>query len=123
MAGNPLEALSLNVLKKIQNDVGTAISTYEDRQRAEARSKVEAFAQDLGYSLAELVGAEVKTARAPAPAKYWHPENAALAWPDRGRKPQWFVDALAGGKLATDLSTDQVHWNTANGHTSQEVEG
>ena len=33
------------------NDIAKAISTYEDRQKAEARIKVEAFAKELGYSL------------------------------------------------------------------------
>jgi len=57
--------------RKCRKEVIEAISTYQDRQKAEARAKVEALAQDLGYSLAELVGAETKTTRAPAAAKYW----------------------------------------------------
>ena len=103
MADYDLEALSLSKLKKMQKDVAKAISTFEDRQKAEARAKVEAFARDLGYSLAELVGPETKTARAPAPPKYRHPENPALTWSGRGRRPQWFVDALTGGTTAGDL--------------------
>ena len=104
MADYDLEALSLGELKKMQKDVAKAISTYEDRQRAEARAKVEALARDLGYSLAELVGTETKPSRAPAAAKYRHPENPALTWSGRGRKPLWFVEALAAGKTATDLA-------------------
>ena len=103
MADYDLEALSLSELKKMQKDVAKAISTYQDRQKAEARVKVEAFARDLGYSLAELVGAETKTARAPVAAKYRHPENPALTWSGRGRRPQWFVEALAGGGTAGDM--------------------
>jgi DNA-binding protein H-NS len=105
MADCDLEALSLGELKKMQKDVAKAISTYQDRQKAEARAKVDALARDLGYSLAELVGTETKTARALAAAKYRHPENPALTWSGRGRKPQWFVDALAAGKLAGNLAT------------------
>lgn len=104
MADYDLEALSLGELKKMQKDVAKAISTFEDRQKADARAKVEALARDLGYSLAELVGSETKTSRAPAAAKYRHPENPALTWSGRGRKPQWFVEALAGGKTAADLA-------------------
>ena len=78
MADFDLEALSLSELKKMQKDIAKAISTFEDRQKAEARAKVEAFARDLGYSLAEFVGTETKIARAPAPPKYRHPENTAL---------------------------------------------
>ncbi|MDP5309186.1 H-NS histone family protein [Paracoccus spongiarum] len=104
MADYDLETLSLGELKKMQKDVSKAISSYEDRQKAEARAKVEALARDLGYSLAELVGTETKSSRAPAKAKYRHPENPALTWSGRGRKPQWFVEALEVGKTASDLA-------------------
>jgi DNA-binding protein H-NS len=104
MADFDLEALSLNELKKMQKDIAKAISTFEDRQKAQARAKVEAFARDLGYSLAELVGADTKTSRAPAAAKYRHPENPALTWSGRGRKPQWFAEALSAGKTAEDMA-------------------
>ena len=79
MANYDLEALSLSELKKMQKDAAKAIATYQDRQQAEARANVEALAPELGYSLAELVGNDVKTARAPALPKYRHPENPALA--------------------------------------------
>jgi len=104
MADYDLEALSLSELKKMQKDVGKATSTYQDRQKAEARAKVEALARELGYSLAELLGTDTKSARAPAAAKYRHPENPALTWSGRGRKPQWFVEALEAGKTASDLA-------------------
>ena len=104
MADYDLEALSLSELKKMQKDVVKAISTYQDRQKAEARAKVEAFAKELGYPLAELVGTETKTARAPVAPKYRHPENPALTWSGRGRKPQWFGDALSAGKTTADLA-------------------
>ena len=104
MADFDLEALSLGDLKKMQKDVAKAISSYQDRQKAEARAKVEALARDVGYSLAELVGTETKSFRAPAVAKYRHPENPALTWSGRGRKPQWFVEALEAGKTASDLA-------------------
>ena len=95
MADYDLEAMSLDELKKMQKDVAKAISTFEDRQKAEARTKVEAVAREMGYSLAELVGADSKAKRAPVAPKY--------TWSGRGRKPQWFVDALAAGTPAGDL--------------------
>lgn len=104
MADFDLEALSLTELRKLHKDIAKAITTYEDRQKAEARAKVEAFAKDLGYSLAELMGEDAKPKRAPAPAKYRHPENPALTWSGRGRKPLWFVEALEAGKTAEDMA-------------------
>ena len=88
----------------MQKDVAKAITTFEDQQKAEARAKVEALARDLGYSQAELVGTETESSRAPAAAKYRHPEILALTWSGRGRKPQWFVEALETGKTASDLA-------------------
>jgi DNA-binding protein H-NS len=104
MADYDLEALSLGELKKMQKDVAKAIATFEDRQKAEARTKVEVLARELGYSLSELVDTETKSSRAPVAAKYRHPENPALTWSGRGRKPQWFVEAMEAGKTASDLA-------------------
>ena len=106
MADYDLEALSLSELKKMQKDVAKAISTYQDRQKAEARAKLETLARDLGYSLAELVGTATKITRAPAAAKYRHPENSAVTWSGRGRKPQWFVQALSAGITDSELAID-----------------
>ncbi len=104
MAGFNLEAMSLKELRQLQKDLARAISTYEDRHKAEARAKLDAIAKEMGYSLAELIGVEVKTTRAPAGAKYRHPENAALTWSGRGRKPQWFAEALKKGMTPGELA-------------------
>jgi DNA-binding protein H-NS len=106
MADYDLEALSLNELKKLHKDIAKAISTYEDRQKAEARAKVEAVAREMGYSLAELVETDSKSKRAPVAPKYQHPENPAVTWSGRGRKPQWLVDALAAGTTPDALAIE-----------------
>ena len=104
MADYDLEALSLTELKKMQKDVAKAIYTYQDRQKAQARAKAEAFARDMGYSLAELVGTESKPKRTPVAPEYRHPEDSGVTWSGRGRKPLWFVAALDAGKSPEDLA-------------------
>jgi DNA-binding protein H-NS len=104
MADFNLEALSLKELRQLQKVLAKAISTYEDRHKTEARAKLDAIAKEMGYSLADLIGVEVKTARAPAVAKYRHPENSALTWSGRGRRPQWFADHINAGKDPSDLA-------------------
>ena len=106
MAEFNIEAMSLKELKSLQKDLGKAISTFEDRQKSDARSKLEIIAKEMGYSLADLIGTEAKPSRAPAAAKYRHPENAALTWSGRGRKPLWFVAALDAGKSHEDLAVN-----------------
>ncbi len=101
-----VETLSLKELKSLQKDLAKAISTFEDRQKSDARSKLEIIAKEMGYSLADLIGTEVKPTRAPAATKYRHPENAALTWSGRGRKPLWFVAALEAGKSPEDMAVN-----------------
>jgi DNA-binding protein H-NS len=104
MAEFDVEALSLKELQKRQKDLAKAISTYEDRHKAEARAKVEAIAKEMGYSLADLIAVEVKTTHAPAAVKYRHPENAAVTWSVRGWKPQWFADHINAGRDPSELT-------------------
>lgn len=104
MADFNFEAMSLKELRQLQKDLAKAISTYVDRHKAEARAKLDAIAKEMGYSLADLIGVEVKSTRAPAVAKYRHPENAALTWSGRGRKPQWLADHINAGRDPSELA-------------------
>ena len=104
MAEFNIEAMSLKELKSLQKDLAKAISNFEDRKKSDARSKLEGIAKEMGYSLAELIGTDVKPTRAPAAAKYRHPDNSDLTWSGRGRKPLWFVAALDAGKSPEELA-------------------
>ena len=44
-----VETLSLKELKSLQKDLAKAISTFEDRQKSDARSKLEIIAKEMGY--------------------------------------------------------------------------
>ena len=100
-----LSNLSLKELKKLERDVASAISTFDTRLKAVAIAELEAHARQMGFSLAELTGGSVsaKRGRAPAGDKFRNPANAADTWSGRGRKPRWFVAALASGADANDL--------------------
>jgi DNA-binding protein H-NS len=100
-----LAEMSLKELKKLERDVAAAISGYDSRTKGAAIAELEAHARQLGFSLAELIGAEisVKRPRTPAAAKYRNPENHADTWSGRGRKPHWFEAALASGVQVSKL--------------------
>ena len=91
MAAFNLEALSLKELKQLQKDLAKAISNFEDRRKAEARAKLGALAKRMGYSLADLVGVEVKGISTLAAPKYRHREIASPPRPDAGvaRSAMW----------------------------------
>jgi DNA-binding protein H-NS len=108
-----LKAMSLKELKKLQTSVEKALKTAEERGRRDALKAAEKVAAEFGFSLQELSpGAKVKkpkTAKKPAKAKarakpkYRNPENAEQTWTGRGRRPQWFLDAIANNSDISDL--------------------
>ncbi|TQM89712.1 H-NS family nucleoid-associated regulatory protein [Roseinatronobacter monicus] len=93
-----LHAMSLEELKKYQKDIQKAVESFEARQLAEARAKLEGYAREMGVKLEDVMAisgkAKSKTQGSP---KYRHPENPALTWTGRGRKPDWFKEALEAG--------------------------
>jgi DNA-binding protein H-NS len=99
-----LKDLSLEDLKQLQKDIDAAIKGYEARKLAEARSKLEAMASEMGVKLEDIVdgGGKGKSKSTSIP-KYRHPENPALTWTGRGRRPQWFIDAIENGASKDDL--------------------
>ena len=99
-----LAAMSLAELRDLQKSVAKAISTFEARQKAEAREKVEMLAKELGFTLAELAELEEpKRKRAPSTRIYRHPENPTHTWSGRGRKPGWFAAHVEAGKDPEEL--------------------
>lgn len=99
-----LGKLSLKELKELQAKIAKEIASFETRKKKEALFELEEKAKELGFSLAELTGATAVRKRAPAVAKYVNPIDSADTWSGRGRKPRWFIAALAGGKTPDDLS-------------------
>lgn len=98
-----LDKMSMEELVELQKNTAAAIKNFADRQKAEAQSKLEAMAKDMGFSLSDFTGGKKGKASSATP-KYVHPENPGKTWSGRGRQPQWFKDAIASGKSADDLA-------------------
>lgn len=105
MAQVDLQNMSLDELKRLQKDVAKAIDDYEARKKREALAAVEAKASEMGFTLAELTGEtpSKKGGKPKLPPKYQHPENPALTWSGRGRKPDWIKEGLEAGKSLDDF--------------------
>lgn len=103
-----LDSLPLDELKKLRRRVEAAIDSFEARRKEAARREFEEMARTRGFaSLAELVEVAPAKRRKSAPAgtaKFRHPENPALTWSGRGRRPGWVVEAVAAGRSLEDLA-------------------
>jgi DNA-binding protein H-NS len=105
MATINLNDLSLSELKSLQKEVAKAIAEFSDRKKTGAMAALEAYAKELGFSLAELTGAKkTRKGSGPGGAKYRHPENPEVTWSGRGRKPGWFMAAIEAGKAPESMA-------------------
>lgn len=97
-----LEKLSREELVQLISDAQKALKTVETRKRAEAKRAAELAVKEFGFSLDEVYSANVKGSKG-AP-KYANPADASQTWTGRGRKPNWVIAALDGGKTLDDLA-------------------
>jgi DNA-binding protein H-NS len=97
MTDMDLSAMTLDELKKLHKEITQAITSYEERKRNEALAVLEAKANEMGFSLADLTGMAAKSKPASIP-KYAHPENPSITWTGRGRRPAWITEALDAGR-------------------------
>jgi len=98
-----VNSLSLKELKDLQAQVVRAIATFEDRAKRVVAAELEELAKARGFSLSELATLGVVRKRAASTAKYANPADASQTWSGRGRKPRWYIDAVASGKSPADL--------------------
>lgn len=103
MARKDIKNMSLAELKSLRKEVDAAISDFAERKRKEALKAIEAVAADHGMSVDEILGGK-KRRKAKAAAKYRNPSDPSQTWSGRGRQPQWFKDAIAGGASPESLS-------------------
>jgi len=99
-----LKSLTMAELKHLQIDVNKAVASIEDRKISEAKLALEAIAKEIGFDLEELFGRRVASKRRKPAQKYRNPHNRSVTWSGRGRKPRWFIDALAAGQSPESLS-------------------
>ncbi len=115
-----LGKMSLVELRRLQSKVEAEIRRRSESARRDLLKKMQKMAAEEGLSLNDLLDkapteknstrkqrATRKTVAKKTgglPAKYRHPENAAIGWSGRGRKPQWVLDWVAQGKSLNDLA-------------------
>ena len=99
-----LNELSLKELKELQSQIAKAISTFEDRRKREVLAELEEIARARGFTFSELAGTTPTRKSTPSVAKYANPANHVDTWSGRGRKPRWFIEAMAGGRKPEDLA-------------------
>jgi DNA-binding protein H-NS len=107
MAKIDLSKLSLEELQALARDIEQEILARREADRERVLAQMRELAASVGLSLEELLKQERGRERARVPGtsvRFRHPENSALTWSGRGKRPQWIVEWLASGRTLEDLS-------------------
>ena len=92
---NSLEKMSYAELLKLQQRVEAAISERRVADAASTKEQLRAMAEKAGFRLNDLFGKRGR--RGSGEVKYRNPANPSQTWTGRGRKPNWFLDAVKKG--------------------------
>lgn len=105
-----LDSLNLVELQKLIQSANERVGSLRQETVRIARAAARAAVESHGVTWEEAFpSASMPRRNAAAPSttkgqiKYRNPANAANTWTGRGRKPAWFVEALAAGTKAEDL--------------------
>ena len=103
-----LERMTLEELRRHRAAVDRAIAGYEERKRKEALARLDDVAKELGYPSAAVVvtakpGPKGRGSTSSAPVRYQNPDDRSQTWAGIGRRPKWFVEALARGRSEAEL--------------------
>ena len=104
-----LTQLSVAELRELQATIPAEIRKREAQEKKSVLNEVRELAKSRGYALEDLVGANAAggentvSKRTVAP-KYRHPQDPALTWTGRGRKPVWLVQLLEAGSTLDQVA-------------------
>lgn len=119
MAKFDLSKLSIEELQTLARDIEQEIIGRREADRERVLAQMRELAGSLGMTLEDLLKQERGRSRTAAPAaaqaKYRHPENSALTWGGRGKRPQWVNEWLASGRTLEDLSGGRDESDAAEG--------
>lgn len=97
-----LSGLSAAELRTLQDKLTREIKKRESEEVAHAREKILAIAQSVGMPLEDILASQGKPKAKESVIRFRHPDNAALEWSGRGRKPKW-VNEWESSKPIDDL--------------------
>ena len=100
-----LSNMNLGELRDLEEKTRREIKKREAEELSRARDEILSIAHKLGVPLKDILGAQGKSKPGKAATHYQHPDNAALHWSGRGRKPGWVKEWIDGGQALDALRT------------------
>ena len=101
-----LSKLSIEEMEALAKDIEAEIISRREAERERVLAQMRELAASIGTTPEELLRRTGRPAEKVVAVKYRHPDDPALTWAGRGKRPQWVADALAAGKTLEDLAAE-----------------
>ena len=98
-----LSNMSIAELRDLEEKTKREIKKREGEELSRARDEIMSIAQKLGVPLKHILATQGKVKTGKTATQYQHPDNAALHWSGRGRKPGWIKEWLDAGNALESL--------------------
>lgn len=93
-----LSNLTDTELKILLRKVQRSLRELEALKRKRAKAELAEKAKEHGYTFAQLTGSKHRSGGdVKVVPRFADPSNPNNTWTGRGRKPKWFLDAVAAG--------------------------
>ena len=106
MANVNYDKMDMKQLLEHETRLKRAMASARDREKSEAKQKVDAVLKGFGFSFADVYGGR-NGARGgkigKVPPKYRNPDNPAETWTGRGRQPRWLAAKVKRGAKVADF--------------------
>ena len=102
-----LSKLSLEELESLAKDIETEVTNRRVAERERVLQQMRELAASIGATPEQLFGLGGKITAKTVPVKYRHPDDPALTWTGRGKRPQWVTEYLAvEGRSIEELAAE-----------------
>jgi DNA-binding protein H-NS len=108
--GVDLSKLSIEEMQELAREIENEIVSRREADRERVVQQMRELAASVGMSLEDFLRQERGRGRVVGTAvavKYRHPENPALTWSGRGKRPNWVNEYLSSGKSLGELETGE----------------
>ena len=100
------EELQAGAVKELKKKWQEELRELQKRHKQEVKDlegEWKAEAKAAGLTLEAVMGGAPKTKKAPLPPKFRNPSDPEQTWSGRGKRPNWFKEALARGISENEL--------------------
>jgi DNA-binding protein H-NS len=104
MALPKVDNLSLKDLLELEIRVRRAIAVARERDKSEAKQKVENMLKGMGLSFGDVFGGRGGGKGGKVAPKYRNPDNPSETWTGRGRQPRWLAEKTKKGAKIADFA-------------------